>query len=73
MTTMILVSKKKSYYSYSRLYCKTYLFGPIADNSTGLIKKVQVDYHTNTNIKAPKREVRYIAEPRALKDYNDDA
>ena len=52
---------------------KTYLFGPIADSSTGLIKKVQVDYHTNTNIKAPKREVRYIAEPRALKDYNDDA
>ena len=52
---------------------KTYLFGPIADSTSGLIKKVQVDYHTTTNIKAPKREVRYIAEPRAIKDYNDDA
>ena len=52
---------------------KTYLFGPIADSTSGLIKKVQVDYHTTTNIKAPKRDVRYIAEPRAIKDYNDDA
>ena len=51
---------------------KTYLFGPIADSSEGLIKKVQVDYNTNTNIKTPKRELRYVATPRALKDYNDD-
>ena len=51
---------------------KTYLFGPIADSSEGLIKKVQVDYHTTTNIKTPKRELRYVATPRALKDYNDD-
>ena len=51
---------------------KTYLFGPIADSSEGLIKKVQVDYNTTTNIKTPKRELRYIATPRALKDYNDD-
>ena len=51
---------------------KTYLFGPIADSSTGLIKKVQVDYHTSTNTKTAKRELRYVATPRALKDYNDD-
>ena len=51
---------------------KTYLFGPIADSSEGLIKKVQVDYNTTTNIKTPKRELRYVATPRALKDYNDD-
>ena len=51
---------------------KTYLFGAIADNSEGLIRKVQVDYHTTTNTKTAKRELRYVAEPRALKDYNDD-
>ena len=51
---------------------KTYLFGPIADSSEGLIKKVQVDYQTGTNIKAPSRELRYVATPRAIKDYNDD-
>ena len=51
---------------------KTYIFGAIADNSEGLIRKVQVDYHTSTNTKTAKRELRYVAEPRALKDYNDD-
>jgi len=51
---------------------KTYIFGAIADNSEGLIRKVQVDYHTTTNTKTAKRELRYVAEPRALKDYNDD-
>ena len=51
---------------------KTYLFGAIADNNEGLIKKVQVDYHTSTNTKTAKRELRYVATPRALKDYNDD-
>ena len=51
---------------------KTFLFGPIADSSEGLIKKVQVDYHTNTNIKTARRELRYTAEPRAIKDYNND-
>jgi len=51
---------------------KTFLFGPIADSSEGLIKKVQVDYHTSTNIKTARRELRYTAEPRAIKDYNND-
>ena len=53
---------------------KTYLFGPVADNSEGIIKKVQVDYATDTaNRTAASRQLRYVAEPRALKDYNDDA
>ena len=52
---------------------KTYLFGPVSDSSSGLIKKVQVDYNTSTNTKTATRSKRYIAEPRALKDYNDDA
>jgi hypothetical protein len=51
---------------------KTYLFGAIADSPEGLIRKVQVDYYTTTNTKTAKRELRYVAEPRALKDYNDD-
>ena len=51
---------------------KTYLFGPVADSSSGLIKKVQVDYATDTNTRVATRSKRYVATPRALKDYNDD-
>ena len=45
---------------------KTYLFGPIAESSEGLIKKVQVDYYANTDIKNTKREVRYTATPNPV-------
>ena len=41
---------------------KTYLFGPVSDSGEGLIRKVQVDYHTHVNRNAP-REVRYITTP----------
>jgi hypothetical protein len=51
---------------------KTYLFGPIADSTDGLIKKVQVDYYTNTDTKNASRQLRYTATPRAIKDYNND-
>jgi hypothetical protein len=51
---------------------KTYIFGPIADNTEGLIKKVQVDYYTDTNTKNSSRQLRYTATPRAIKDYNND-
>jgi hypothetical protein len=51
---------------------KTYLFGPISDSTDGLIKKVQVDYYTNTDTKNASRQLRYTATPRALKDYNND-
>ena len=30
---------------------KTYLFGPVAESSSGLIKKVQIDYSANTDVK----------------------
>jgi len=50
---------------------KTYLFGPVSDTSDGLIKKVQVDYTTDTAASA-RRQMRYVATPKALKDYNDD-
>tara|TARA_B100000287_G_scaffold136824_1_gene128824 strand:+ start:2853 stop:3635 length:783 start_codon:yes stop_codon:yes gene_type:complete len=42
---------------------KTYLFGPIADTSDGLIKKVQADIYGSTDIKTAKREMRYTATP----------
>ena len=51
---------------------KTYLFGPIADSSDGLIRKVQVDMYTNTDTKTAKREVRYTVTPKALEDKNSD-
>ena len=53
--------------------CKTYLFGPIANNSDGLIKKVQADYATDTaNTKTAPRQIRYQATPVAIKDYDED-
>jgi hypothetical protein len=55
-----------------RFTAKTYLFGPVADSSEGLIKKVQVDYHTDTNTQTAKREMRYTATPKALTDQNND-
>ena len=41
---------------------KTYLFGPLDDSGDGLIRKVQVDYHTKHGKNAP-REVRYTVTP----------
>ena len=55
-----------------RFTAKTYLFGPVAESTDGLIKRVDVDYYTNTNIKTAKRVQRYTATPKALQDYNDD-
>jgi hypothetical protein len=51
---------------------KTYLFGPIPNSTDGLIKKVQVDYYTNTDTKNASRQLRYTVTPRAIKDYNND-
>jgi hypothetical protein len=42
---------------------KTYLFGPIAESTDGLIRKVQVDYYSDTNTQTAKREMRYTVEP----------
>ena len=51
---------------------KTYLFGPVADNPEGLIKKVDVDYYGSTNIKTAKRVQRYSATPTAKQNYDED-
>ena len=55
-----------------RFTAKTYLFGPVAESTDGLIKRVDVDYYTNTNVRTAKRVQRYTATPKALQDYNDD-
>jgi hypothetical protein len=52
---------------------KTYLFGKVADSPEGLIKKVIVDYHSDTNTRNSSRQLRYVATPKALNDYNNDA
>ena len=51
---------------------KTYMFGPIADTTDGLIRKVQVDYYSDTDTRTASREMRYKVESTAKKDYNDD-
>lgn len=42
---------------------KTYLFGPISDSTDGLIRKVQVDMYSNTDIQVARRELRYTVTP----------
>ena len=49
-----------------RFSAKTYLFGPIAESSDGLIRKVQADLYTDTNTQTAKREVRYTAVPKPI-------
>ena len=51
---------------------KTFMFGHIADTPEGLIRKVQLDYYSDTNIRTAKRVQRYTVVPKAKKDYNDD-
>jgi hypothetical protein len=51
---------------------KTYLFGPIATTTDGLIRKVQVDTHTSTDIVSAKREIRYTVQPDPINADPDD-
>jgi len=51
---------------------KTYLFGPISDTTDGLIRKVQVDQYSSFDQSIAKREMRYTATAKALKDYDSD-
>jgi len=51
---------------------KTYLFGPTGSPNDALIRQVQVDYYSDTNRVNASRQLRYVAEPRAIQDYNDD-
>jgi hypothetical protein len=51
---------------------KTYMFGPIAESTDGLIRKVQVDYYSNTDRNNASRQLRYTVTPRATQDYDND-
>jgi len=52
---------------------KTYLFGPIADNPEGLIRKVIVDNYADTDRTTAKREMRYTVVPDPINaDPGDD-
>jgi hypothetical protein len=51
---------------------KTYLFGPIADTTDGLIRKVQVDMYNNIDTQTAKREMRYTVEPDPIDANPDD-
>jgi len=55
-----------------RFTAKTYLFGPVAESTDGLIRKVQVDYHLDTNTSTAKREMRYTAVPDPIDAGVDD-
>ena len=51
---------------------KTYMFGPIAESSEGLIRKVQVDQYTGTDTLTARREVRYTVTPDPYNADPDD-
>ena len=51
---------------------KTFMFGHIAETPEGLIRKVQVDYYSDTNTRTAKREQRYTVVPKPTIDYNKD-
>jgi hypothetical protein len=51
---------------------KTYLFGPIADSTEGLIRKVQVDVYNGTDTLTAKREMRYTVTPDPIDADPDD-
>jgi hypothetical protein len=51
---------------------KTYLFGPVADSTDGLIRKVQVDLYTSTDVETAKREMRYTVTPDPIDAEPDD-
>ena len=54
-----------------RFTAKTYLFGPLDETGDGLIRKVQIDYHTSHKRTAP-REVRYTVTPDPIDAGPDD-
>ena len=51
---------------------QTFMFGHIAKTPEGLIRKVQLDYYSDSNTRTAKRVQRYTVVPKAKKDYNED-
>ena len=55
-----------------RFTAKTYIFGPIADVSKDIIRKVSIGYIAGDKTNTPSREVSYSVEPRAIKSYTNN-
>tara|TARA_Y100001935_G_scaffold234684_1_gene218086 strand:- start:151 stop:1002 length:852 start_codon:yes stop_codon:yes gene_type:complete len=51
---------------------KSFMFGHISNTPEGLIRKVQLDYYSDTNTRTAKRVQRYTVAAKAKKDYNED-
>ena len=51
---------------------KTFMFGHISNTPEGLIRKVQLDYYSDSNTRTAKRVQRYTVAAKAKKDYNED-
>ena len=51
---------------------KTYLFGPISDSTDSLIRKVQVDMYSSTDVQTARREMRYTVTPDPIDAEPDD-
>lgn len=51
---------------------KTHLFGPITASTDELIKKVQVDSYSTTDVSTAKREMRYTVTPDPITAEPDD-
>jgi len=49
---------------------KTYIFGPVSENkSADIIRKVSIGYVSGERTKSPTRELTYVVEPKATKNY----
>ena len=55
-----------------RFTAKTYLFGPIAETTDGLIRKVQADVYAGSDTSTAKREMRYTVTPNPVSAGPDD-
>ena len=51
---------------------KSFMFGHISNTPEGLIRKVQLDYYSDSNTRTAKRVQRYTVAAKAKKDYNED-
>lgn len=60
---------RRSLYYTLRFTAKTYLFGPVADISKDIIKKVTIGYIGGDQSSSPSRDLSYSVEPRATKNY----
>ena len=65
-------SERRSLVYTLQFTAKTYLFGPIANTTDGLIRKVQVDMYTSTDTTTAKREMRYTVTPDPINAGPDD-